>query len=326
MARETARHEANDKRLFLVTIGDDSYAMPMAVALSSALRTLGAGWEPHLFVLSDGVSDDNKARIRRTLEATRPGVRLEFRNPDISRLDDVPITTWHSPAVFMKLFFPFELPQDAERAILLDGDTVVVKDLGELWTKPFEDRLVLATENFSGATMATGFPSLYGKLGLSPAAGYFNSGVFVANLPRWRSERVAQRSIELLATHQANFLDQDALNGVVAGDWSVLHPRWNVQLAYLHTFGADSYSPDERQRLREDMSGRPAVLHFVGPRKPWHWRYKGSSNEEFFRALKNSGWFAPPVYAAFAASRRLSHFLFRQLAAIKSAMLGKDGH
>ena len=32
------------------------------------------------------------------------------------------------------------------------------------------------------------------------------------------------------------------------------------------------------------MSGRPAVLHFVGPRKPWHWRYKGSSNEEFFRA------------------------------------------
>jgi lipopolysaccharide biosynthesis glycosyltransferase len=309
--------EEDDRELSLVTLGDDKYAMPVAVTLSSALRNLGPGWEPHVYVLSDGIGDGNKQRIGRVLEAAHPGVVLTWCTPDTSLIDDVPISTWHSRATLLRLFAPFAVPESAKRVILLDSDVVVMGDLGELALQPFEGHAILAVENFCGSTMANCLPRLYVDLNLPPDLGYFNAGMFVLDLPRWRAERITERAIDFLASHRVDFLEQDALNAVVAGNWTLLDPRWNVQLEWLHTFGQDRYPPEERRRLRAEMLARPKLLHYVGPRKPWHWLNKGPKNEEFYRAFRNSGWLTPTASLVFVTSRRISHFLFRQLARMK---------
>ena len=85
-------------------------------------------------------------------------------------------------------------------------------------------------------------------------------------------------------------MDPPRLVLILSENWTLLDPRWNVQLEWLPTFGRDRYPPEERRRLRAEMVARPKLLHYVGPRKPWHWLNKGSKNEEFYRAFRNSGW------------------------------------
>ena len=301
----------------MATLADDNYSMPVAVALHSALNRLGPGWKPHLYVLSGGISDRNRERIEKVLKHASPSVDLKWCTPDTALIDKVPISTWHTRATLLRLYAPSVVPADAERVILMDSDVVVTGNLGELWGQSFDGHPLLAVENFFGSTLANGLPHHVHKLKLPAEAGYFNAGVFVADLPRWRSERVTERVFDFLAHNQVGFLEQDALNAVLAGDWALLHPRWNVQLAFLHTFGLDRYPEDVRRRLKTEIFAEPSLIHYVGPRKPWHWLYKGEKNEEFFRALGNSAWFPSSEFFFWAAAHRASHFIFRRLADAK---------
>ncbi len=310
---------ANRSRdLLLVTIGDDRYAMPLAVVLSSALKHLGPGWNPRLFILADGISEKNKARIAKVVQSAWPGVRLEYRSPGTASIDDVPISTWHTRSVLMKLFAPHEMPPGADRMLVIDGDAVVTGDLAGPFSQPFEGHALLAVENYVRPTLSASMPRYCADLNLPPDGGYFNAGMFVVDVPRWKAERITERALDYLSTYKFDFLEQDALNAVLAGGWTPLHPRWNLQLAFLDQLRADQRPCDDVHSFRAELFRHPGVVHYVGPRKPWHWRYKGGKGEAFFRALRQSGWYPEPFGIAWVMSRRASHFVYRIMATLKA--------
>jgi lipopolysaccharide biosynthesis glycosyltransferase len=69
----------------------------------------------------------------------------------------------------------------------------------------------------------------YAELGIPPSNRYFQSGVLVINLKRWRERNVSERVFHYLAQHKdrVQFLDQGALNAVLFDDWFRLDQRWN---------------------------------------------------------------------------------------------------
>jgi lipopolysaccharide biosynthesis glycosyltransferase len=87
---------------------------------------------------------------------------------------------------------------------------------------------------------------------------YFNAGVLLIDLPRWRKERISERTLDYLARHPLSpFSDQDALNVACDGLWKRLDLRWNFQNHYETSIS--DMGPMEK----------PAVVHFVTSLKPW---------------------------------------------------------
>jgi hypothetical protein len=87
------------------------------------------------------------------------------------------------------------------------------------------------------------------KLGDSKA--YFNAGVMVMDLRRFRSSSLIHDADEFLerTNYETPFVDQEALNHVVDGAFVRLDTRWNVLAALGHS--------------------NPWIIHYAGPNKPW---------------------------------------------------------
>ena len=87
---------------------------------------------------------------------------------------------------------------------------------------------------------------------------YFNAGVLLIDLPRWREERISERAYAYLTAHpEAPLGDQDGLNFACDGLWKKLDPRWNFQKHF------------EEQIASLTAAERPAIVHFVTGQKPW---------------------------------------------------------
>ena len=102
------------------------------------------------------------------------------------------------------------LPKQVARCIYLDCDLVVQRDIVDLWETDLQDFALGAVDN----ALWDDPRSYQRRLGLKNPS-YFNSGVLLVDVDRWRAERIGKRALEfaqkagdLLILH-----DQDALNG-----------------------------------------------------------------------------------------------------------------
>jgi lipopolysaccharide biosynthesis glycosyltransferase len=301
-----------EKPLVLACAADDDFAMPMAAMLHSALVNLDPSRAVHLFVIDDGIRDDNKKRLQRTIYAARPQATLSWLE-EAGRLPEGLKTSWCiSTSAYLRLLLPDLLPDHYEKVMYLDSDVIVEADLQHLWNQEIPERTaVLAVQDFivPYVSCAKGL-ALYEELGLAPDAPYFNSGVMVINLKRWRAERVSQKVFRYLDEHHehVHLHDQDGLNAVLAGAWEKLSPRWNQQTDLFHFewWDGDRKKFKERIRpLREDLVHRPHIIHFTGASKPWHPRCHHPEQGRFLRYLKESAWFTPLEWNAWRLGKAL---------------------
>ena len=59
-------------------------------------------------------------------------------------------------------------------------------------------------------------------------APYFNSGVMIMDLAAFRKEGYGEKVLQCVTSHAYRHHDQDGLNKVFMGNWSILPLRWNV--------------------------------------------------------------------------------------------------
>jgi lipopolysaccharide biosynthesis glycosyltransferase len=162
------------------------------------------------------------------------------------------------------------LPPDVQRCIKVDCDLVVRRDLSELWNTDLEGHTV-------GAVLNPDCAEHQRRLGLSEAR-YFNAGVLLVDLARWREREVGPRALEAAAKVGPHLIlhDQDALNLSLQQDWLSLPAYWNSWVIVRGLRSADR-----------------AVFHYMGAPKPWHADYDRPFPELFFQHLDRTpvrGW------------------------------------
>jgi lipopolysaccharide biosynthesis glycosyltransferase len=293
------------EEVVVVSASDNGYAMPLAVTIHSALANLAPDRRMLLYVLDGGMDDSHKERL---LESWRdPRLSVQFARPDLSLVRGLTVSGHISMAAYLRLLMPHVLPGHVRRAIYLDADLIVRRDLGEMWDLDQAGSPCLATQDLAAPCFnaATSLPSFarckdrlaahtpianYRELGLPEDGKYFNSGVLVVDLEMWRRERLADKMLGVLRDHQEHVLwwDQYALNVVLAGRWKEMDPRWN-QNAQIHVYPNWQQSPLEREaflRLRDD----PWIVHFSSPSKPWHYFCEHPSTKDFHKYLKRTAW------------------------------------
>jgi lipopolysaccharide biosynthesis glycosyltransferase len=232
---------------------------------------------------------------------------VKFVKPDMSMVQGLMVSEHVNIVTYLRLLMPHVLPAHVRRAIYLDADLTVLKDLGEMWDIDQAGSPCLATQDIAAPCinaavslftfercknhLASHTPiANYRELGIAEDGKYFNGGVLVVDLEMWRRENLAEKMLGVLRDHRQHVLwwDQYALNVVLAGRWKEIDPRWN-QNAHIHVYANWQQSPLSREtfvQLRDD----PWIVHFCSPAKPWHYFCEHPSTRDFRKYLKQTAW------------------------------------
>lgn len=252
----------------IVCAANDKYARHLAVMLSSLLQNKSPKAAIRIYVIDGGgLSARNKQRLRVAAKAWgAPVAFIRFDNAKLRGLNRANITKRYGKEAMYRIFIPELFGSGVKRALYLDCDLIVKKDISRLWRMPLRGRLAAAAIDPSDAKMSR-------RLGL-PRGSYFNSGVLLINVAGWRKHRVADRVIRYMQKRgsRLRFPDQDALNVVLNGKTRLLPMEWNCPA------------------FRSHLHPSHAILHFMTPNKPWLPRGNPQGKQQYAKYLERTIW------------------------------------
>lgn len=217
----------------------------------------------------------------------RYGCTIERLAVDGRAVADLPVAGPISAATYLRLLMGDLLPSSVDRILYLDSDIVVARPIGELWRTDLGD-------DIAAAVMDDGFEG-HRKLGLPPGAAYFNAGVLLVDLAKWREAEIGRRAIDVVRKepHRITWWDQCALNAVLHGRWLPLDRKWNLQTHALGRHVGSTVIVDQQGR---DRARAAAIVHYTTSLKPWLYTMEHPLKELYWRHLKASPWkdYRPP--------------------------------
>jgi lipopolysaccharide biosynthesis glycosyltransferase len=215
--------------------------------------------------------------------------RIQLMTLDFSRFDlNLAGKGRFSRAVFRRLFLDEILPAHFERIVTIDSDMLIVRpglkrlesfDLGGRPLAAAYDMIFLM--DLKGDALARQFQRSRRALGLALDTPYFNAGLMTIDRAAWRAEKLTERVTKALRDEPGRypFMEQDALNAMLKGNFMALSPRFN--------FMGDFFLLDLERSLE------PIVLHFVNAPKPWElglWRGEARFAENYRAWFAASPW------------------------------------
>jgi lipopolysaccharide biosynthesis glycosyltransferase len=284
---------------------DDRYARPLAVTLLTAGETMEKGHELTVYLVDNGLSEQSLMMLKETL-AGLP-VHLEMVPRQELGIEDLGVSHHISRTAYLRLFADRWLPSSLDQVLYLDSDLLIAESLTELWRRPLGENFCLAVPDIAcpyidsrlapksfreHAPYTAAYRPIpnYRELGLDGGSYYFNSGVMLLNLRRWRNEQMGERLLECLRNNREHVWcwDQYALNAVLAGHWERLPLRWNAG-SHLFEFPSRVPGPIDSEEFRE-MRERPAIVHFTTEFKPWDFGNQHPWRDRYFEALDRTAW------------------------------------
>ncbi|XP_050208470.1 probable galacturonosyltransferase-like 1 [Mercurialis annua] len=175
-----------------------------------------------------------------------------------------------SPLNYARNYLSELLPQCVKKVVYLDSDIILVDDISTLSATPLGPTAVLAAPEYCNANFSSYFtPTFWSNPSLSLTfagrnACYFNTGVMVIDLERWRDGDYTSKIIEWMELqkrmriYELGSLPPFLL--VFAGNIAPVDHKWNQ-----HGLGGDNY----RGLCRELHPGPVSLLHWSGKGKPW---------------------------------------------------------
>ena len=304
-SREIA-HAATAADPIVLCAADENYVKPLTVMLHSAASNLGTGRHLHVVLFDGGISEDSLSGIRESL-LDLP-ISIDVLRPDLSQVKDLMTSHHITHTAYLRLMAARLLPESIEKVIYLDSDVLVVDDLSQMWEMDLQDNYCLAATDIAcpfvdarevtdpGYSQAKPYLAAiapianWRELGIDGSANYFNSGVMVLNLQKWRQEGVEQRLFDCLRRN-SKFIwcwDQYALNVVFAGKWGKLPLRWN-QGAHVFEYPTEDHSPVDHRSFNA-MRNQPAIIHYTTEWKPWDFESSHPLRDRFFDQLDQTAW------------------------------------
>ena len=294
---------SNSAAIQIATACDQRFAMPLTVAIRSLLDSYSGGSSIHLHIVAGGFDD----ALRRRCETSWPaGCEVTWHEPpDLSsyRLplsDRLPVQTYH------RLVVP-QLLKEYDRAIYLDADTLVLRDITELWQTDLGDAIVAGAQDLScpwfdfAASMPNyelarrfllpepPIPNLR-QLGLDPRSPYINAGILVIDLQKWRAANLTEELIRFTEAHFEHNVsaDQYAINCCLTTRRTLIDPRWN-QLQSFFKYPSWRESPFDAETFRQ-LQEDPWIAHFAGEGKPWEPGCRHPLQATYFESLDRTAW------------------------------------
>lgn len=282
-------HPPSDEAITLVTLADERYALALAVMGRSLCDSLQSTRRVMLYVVDGGLAAETKRRLLASWDHDR--LTVAFVPPQFGRERALPVWGRLPPLTYVRVFLPLLVPPECRKAIFVDSDIVIRRDIGCLWDIELGDPQLAAVQDPAVPFVSSrdGLPQ-YDELGIPPRHPYFNAGVMVTNVARWRSSDVSERVMAFIRQHagELNYCDQDGLNAILWNQWTPLDSRWQVQPRFITHHRLPLPHLDRRQRAQ--LTDDPWIFHFSGRLKPWIYRGASRPDQIFYDYLDRTWW------------------------------------
>ncbi|RLN16939.1 putative galacturonosyltransferase-like 1 [Panicum miliaceum] len=256
---------------------DASYLRGTMAAVLSVLRHASCPESIFFhFVASAAAPGATAGELRATVRASFPSLAFRvYPFADEARVAGLISTSIRGaldrPLNYARSYLASTLPPCVRRIVYLDSDVVLTDDIAALaaTTLPGEAAAVAAPE-YCGANFTAYFtPGFWASPALSSVfagrrACYFNTGVMVLDLARWRRAGYTAQIEEWMELQKrVRIYELGSLPPfllVFAGRIASVDHRWNQ-----HGLGGDNY----RGLCRGLHAGAVSLLHWSGKGKPW---------------------------------------------------------
>ncbi len=254
----------------IVYAANDSYARHLGASMCSLFDRNRECRFITVYVMSLGLSEDSIRNLNQI--AKQYGRKLVITEMgDLKERFYFEVDTGgYDISIMSRLFMGEILPQEIERVLYLDCDTIVAQSLKKLWDMELDGKLM-------GAVMEpTIYEAVKESIGLQEKDPYFNSGVLLVDLRQWRASNAQKRLLDFWEEKGGKLFasDQDVLNGALKGEILSLPPRYNFFTNYRYfSYGDFIRRSPSYQTVTKNMfveaKKHPAIIHYMGDERPW---------------------------------------------------------
>ena len=270
---------------------DTNYIWIMGISVISLYENNKSVEELVVYLIGENITDENKQILNEVASRYyRQIVVIDVPQLDIP--ESLVSVRWPLSA-FTRLYSAQLLPENIDRILYLDCDTIICGNIELLENVAFDNNIILGIKDCIG--------SLYKKnIGLDENEIYINAGVLLLNLDELRKvdikvviDQYMNRYMELI-----NYADQDILNGIFKGKIGVLEPKYDVMtIDVVHTY-------EEIFKLRKPTNfyqkeelvaavNNPLIIHYTTNMRvvrPWFSNTDHPFKKEFRDYMKISPW------------------------------------
>ncbi len=224
----------------------DNYVDHLCVALFSLFYN-NPQIKFSISVFTDKFSKKNEEKVRILTQQYHSFFELVLMEG--SMFDDLVLNYHFTPVNYFRLQLPKYYNDDI--VLYLDVDIVVNGNISELFNYDIENYYLAAVSelNFNRFKM----------LGMKNTSSYFNTGVMLVNLKKWKVDDLGNRVLNFIKMNPNSILmvDQDGLNSQLDGDFLKLPTKYNVQ--------AECFKTKEFVKNKDCI-----IIHYSGSIKPWN--------------------------------------------------------
>ncbi len=254
---------------------DDNYVYPTLVSMTSMLENKNEDTKLEFHIMLSGkVTGENKENFRKLIK----------HYPDCSvnlidmkdRFSRVQVGGHITTPTYYRLNLPSLLSKH-DKVLYIDGDTVVNKDLWELFNTNINEYYIAGVIGLGMCAMQTQeFKEDYvKKLGIANMEQYVNAGVLLINSEKMRKDKIEKKFSDYISgvdKKNVYLFDQDVINAVCYGKIKLLSPIYNMT---VNTFSVyEKAKPDFLQNCCSDEDWKrvrtdPVIIYWASSNKPW---------------------------------------------------------
>lgn len=280
--------------IYVCLASDDNYVQLASVAIASIMKS---NIQAHIefFFLDSGLCCENIEKLKKQVEEKNKKITFVSVLSELENLKKLGANAqgrYQSFAAYARFYVIKKLPVYVDKLLYVDCDTCMCSSLQEL----FEDDL---QDNWLGAVIDI-LPDFHKKaIGFDEKDLYFNSGVLLFNVIKWKENAVLKRIESHIMSQKCrySFHDQDIINIVCKGKIKSLNPRYMVFLPE-YSWGVKSilqltdlikdayYGDDEIKEAAEN----PCIIHYVESifGRPWYKACHSHCFDRWLQALEES--------------------------------------
>lgn len=270
---------------------DNNYIWIMGISMISLFENNRNVEILDVYLLAENISTENK----KTLREIAQNYDRKLHVIDVPKLDipDVLLSQRWPISAFTRLFSGELLPNDLEKILYLDCDTIIKGDISKIEGIDMENSVFCGVKDCISRAYKK-------NIGLSNNDVYVNAGVLYINLIKLRKLDIPIEIEKFLNRYKSyiNYADQDILNGIFVNKISVLEPNYNIMTI------ASVYGYDDIIRLRKPTNYyskvelekailNPIIIHYTTNMltiRPWYINSDHPFRDEFIRYFNNSPW------------------------------------
>lgn len=264
-----------EKKAVVVAV-NDNYVPYLSVLIQSIEENTGKDFLLDIIVLYSNLSEDNRNALGNIIEKEE-NINIIFIDVSIYFADKELFVggknnrAYLSKETYFRLVAPQVLPQ-YNKILYLDSDIVVQENWVNIFNIDISDYYVAAVNDIWGnweCYLHNSDLEKYRKreLMLDNPINYFNAGVLLINLEKFRKEYKENELLDLAMSKNWRKHDQDLLNYICRDHVKWLDYSWN--LIECPSKKAQSAVPKDEYERYMRCYETPFIIHYA-TRKPWY--------------------------------------------------------